>query len=293
MVSPAVQVVAVPIGEQARNANAAATAGNPLPKLACQAASARGYHGLEMRAELIEAEERLEAEYWWFVGRRAILDRLLRHFVKRSRVAVDVGCGSGRNLEVLARHADRVLGTDRSATAVRLTASRHFPALLADGNSLPLADSSADLLTALDVLEHMEDDIHALLEFRRVLRPGGRLLLAVPAYRFLWSEHDEALQHRRRYLASELHIKLTNTGFEVEKRSYAVFFAFFPIVLYRLARGLFPKDPMAPKASHVMLPRLLNTFFAKLLSLEGRLMRVINFPLGASIVMVARKVGEK
>lgn len=242
-----------------------------------------------MEAPLIQAEERLESEYWWFVGRRAILHCLLEHFVKRCRVALDVGCGSGRNLEVLSRHVDWVMGVDRSPAAVQLAATRRFAVVRADGSCLPLADDSLDLLTALDVLEHMDNDISVLHEFRRVLRPGGRLLLAVPAYRFLWSEHDEALQHRRRYIASELHIKLTNTGFEVEKRSYAVFFALFPIVLYRLARGLFPKDPMAPKASHVMLPGPINGLLARLLALEGWMMRFLNFPLGTSILMVARK----
>lgn len=243
-----------------------------------------------MDTELIQAEERLEAEYWWFVGRRVILDRLLRRFLRPARLAVDVGCGSGRNLEVLARHARSVLGADCSAAAVQLTAARGFPVVQADGNLLPLADWSVDLLTALDVLEHMDDDVRTLTEFHRVLQPGGHVLLAVPAYRFLWSEHDEALRHRRRYLASELHIKLTNTGFEVQKRSYAVFFVFFPIVFYRLARGLVPKDPMAPKASHVLLPGPLNRLFAGLLALEGRLMRVLNFPFGTSIVMLARRI---
>jgi predicted SAM-dependent methyltransferase len=90
------------------------------------------------------------------------------------------------------------------------------------------------LLSALDLLEHMDDDMRALKEFHRVLEPEGFLLLAVPAYRFLWSEHDEAPMHRRRYVASELHVKLTCSGFRVLKRSYAVFFAFFPIVFYRL-----------------------------------------------------------
>lgn len=245
-----------------------------------------------MESELIQAEERLESKYWWFVGRRAILERLLRHFVKHSQVAVDVGCGSGRNLEVLAGHADWVLGLDRSAAAIQLAATRRFSVLCGDAKALPLADSSADLLTALDVLEHMDDDIRVLGEFRRVLRPGGHLVLTVPAYRFLWSEHDEALQHRRRYIASELHIKLTNSGFEVQKRSYGVFFAFLPIVVYRLFRGLFPKDPMAPKASHVLLPEALNLFFTKLLELEGWLMRGMNFPLGTSILMIGRKLAR-
>lgn len=106
-----------------------------------------------MQGELIQEEERLEAEYWWFVGRRSIIHRLLRRFRVNAGLAIDVGCGSGRNLEVLTAHARSVAGVDCSAAAVRLTAARGFAAIQADGNLLPLADGSIDLLTGLDVLE--------------------------------------------------------------------------------------------------------------------------------------------
>jgi hypothetical protein len=129
-----------------------------------------------------------------------------------------------------------------------------------------------------------------LNEFHRVLRPEGFLVVAVPAYRFLWSEHDEALMHRRRYVASELHIKLTCSGFRVLKRSYAVFFAFFPIVFYRLFRGLFPKDPLAPKASYVLLPAFLNSLFIVLLRIEAWMMGAIDLPWGTSIIVLAQKI---
>jgi SAM-dependent methyltransferase len=144
-------------------------------------------------------------------------------------------------------------------------------------------------MSALDVLEHVDDDLQALNEFQRVLRPDGFLLVTVPAYRFLWSEHDEALAHRRRYSASELHVKLTRAGFRVLKRSYVVFFAFFPIATYRLFRGLFPKDPFTPKASHVVLPAFLNRFLIASLKLEAYLTRAINLPMGTSIVVLAQK----
>jgi SAM-dependent methyltransferase len=242
-----------------------------------------------MNVESIKAERDLDETYWWFVGRRAILERVLRRFGKRSRVAVDIGCGSGRNTQVLARFADCVIGLDRSSAALELAASQGRQTVRADGQAIPLADSSVDLLSALDVLEHLDDDLGALDEFHRVLRPDGLLLVSVPAYRFLWSEHDEALMHRRRYVASELSIKLTRAGFRVLKRSYAVFFVFFPIVFYRLFRGLIPKDPLAPKASYVRLPAVLNRFLIALLRLEAWMIGALNLPWGTSLVVLAQK----
>lgn len=246
-----------------------------------------------MNGALINAEKGLDETYWWFVGRRAILDRVLRRFGRRCRKAVDVGCGSGRNMQLLSCHADWVMGFDRSPAALELASAHGFPTSQADGQAIPLADSSVDLLTAFDVLEHLDDDLAALDEFHRVLRPDGLLLVTVPAYRFLWSEHDEALMHRRRYIASELHAKLTRTGFQVIKRSYAVFFTFFPIVGYRLFRGLIPKDPLAPKASHIMLPPFLNRFLILLLRFEALMLGRMNLPWGTSIVALAQKTPIK
>lgn len=242
-----------------------------------------------MKAEAIDSEQALEETYWWFIGRRAILDRVLRRFVRHTRLAVDVGCGSGRNLLMLQPYSDSLIGFDRSPEALKFARARGFPIACADGQSIPLADSSATLLCALDVLEHLDDDMVALSEFHRVLQRRGLLLLNVPAYRFLWSEHDEALMHRRRYTASELHIKLTRSGFVVLRRSYAVFFLFFPIVFYRLFRGLVPKNPFAPRASYVIVPGLLNRFFVRLLKLEAWLMGAINLPFGTSLMVLAQR----
>src|SRR6266404_1381039 len=117
-----------------------------------------------MDAELIRAERELQEHYWWFVGRRAILAAVLRRYLKRVRVAVDIGCGSGRNLQLLSQHADCVIGLDRSAAAMESAAAYKFLTARADGEAIPLADSSVDLLSALDVLEHMDDDLRALDE---------------------------------------------------------------------------------------------------------------------------------
>jgi hypothetical protein len=110
----------------------------------------------------------------------------------------------------------------------------------------------------------------------------------VPAYRFLWSEHDESLGHRRRYVASELHAKVGVAGFDVMKRSYAITFA-FPIILgFRLFRGLFPRVD-GERSPYVMLPKPINAFFARLVEVESQLMDVVSLPVGTSIFCVARK----
>jgi ubiquinone/menaquinone biosynthesis C-methylase UbiE len=242
-----------------------------------------------MKQSLTAAEYDLEGSYWWFVGRRAILDSVLKQLGNIGSLAVDVGCGSGRNMMLLAPYAGRVIGVDRSPKALEIARSRGLSVHSAGAEELPLPSSSVDAVTSFDVLEHLDDDVQALAEFNRVLKPNGMLFITVPAYRFLWSEHDEALMHRRRYVASELHMKLNRMGFAVRFRSYAIFFTFLPIVLYRLFRGLIPNDPMAPKASHVILPRVLNDFFIWTLRIEARLLRYVRLPWGSSIVVVAQK----
>jgi SAM-dependent methyltransferase len=245
-----------------------------------------------MKRELINTEKGLEESYWWFVGRRAILDRVLDRFAKHSRRAVDVGCGSGRNMQLLARYSDWVMGLDRSPAALELAAARRLPIACADGHALPLADSSVDLLSALDVIEHLDDDMGALAEFRRILQPGGLLLITVPAYRFLWSEHDEALMHRRRYAASELRAKLAHLGFRIVKRSHFMSSVFFPIVAYRLFRGLFPKNVFVPQASHVEVPAVVNDLFISLSRIEAQLLKKMSLPWGTSIVVLAEKISS-
>lgn len=242
-----------------------------------------------MHGDLIELEKGMYETYWWFVGRIAILNGILRRFGRRYRKALDVGCGSGQNMRLLSRYSECVVGLDRSPVALKLAAQEKLPIMRADAQAIPLPDGSVDLLSALDVIEHLEDDLAALREFRRVLKPDGLLLLAVPAYRFLWSEHDEALMHRRRYVASDLHARLNRCGFRLIKRSYAVFFAFFPIVAYRLFRGLFPKDPVAPRATYVGLPGPLNRLLIMLLQFEAWTLGAINLPWGTSIVVLAQK----
>ena len=175
---------------------------------------------------------RLESSYWWYVARRSLAVDLLRDELSRRDSAriLDVGCGTGANAKAFARVA-QTMGIDMSVDALHFCQARGINSVaLSPVETLPFAGQTFDVVTALDVLEHTDDDLSALREIHRVCAKQGLLLATVPAYGFLWSEHDEALKHRRRYTAHELRNKLTITGFEVVRTSYFITSLFFPIL---------------------------------------------------------------
>ena len=153
--------------------------------------------------------------------------------------------------------------------------------------SLPFSSSVFDIVTALDMLEHVDNDLAALDELLRVTNEQGVLVITVPAYGFLWSEHDEALKHRRRYTAHELRNKLTISGFDVVRTSYFISTMFLPILALRIWQGI-RKDSTRPKTSIYVLPRWINASLVGLLAFERRLFQRFNLPFGVSIVATAR-----
>jgi SAM-dependent methyltransferase len=235
----------------------------------------------------------LESSYWWYVARRALVVELLEDEILRgggTRI-LDVGCGTGANLGAFDR-VGLASGIDASMDALHFCASRGIGNIAQSAvEELPFAHRTFDVVTALDVLEHTDDDLHALREIHRVCNAGGLFIATVPAYGFLWSEHDEALKHRRRYTAHELRNKLTITGFEVVRTSYFISTLFFPILALRIWQGL-RKSSTNPRTSLVMLPRWINSSLVGLLGMERRLFQRMNLPFGVSIVALARPVSR-
>jgi ubiquinone/menaquinone biosynthesis C-methylase UbiE len=236
-----------------------------------------------------EAMYSLEDFYWWFVARRALIEETVSRETRtapESRL-LDVGCGTGSNLAAFGRYA-RAVGVDLSSEALHFCTKRDSGSVaLSPVEHLPFGDGAFDVITALDMLEHTDDDLAALTELRRVCRPGGLLICTVPAYGFLWSEHDEALKHRRRYTAHELRNKLSLTGFDPERTSYFITTLFFPILAMRIAQGLFKKSTH-PQTSLRVLPPWMNRLLVAILALEQRAFRYVNLPFGVSIVALAR-----
>ncbi len=233
----------------------------------------------------------LEDSYWWFVARRElILSLVARHRPAVAHpVILDIGCGTGATLTGLSR-SGLAVGVDASQHALGFCRRRDQHVLVrAHGESLPFATGSADIITALDLLEHIPDDAAAVREFARVLRPGGVLLITVPAVPFLWSEHDEALDHLRRYRRRELRRLLVEADLELARLSPCITFLLLPIAALRILQRLRPRRQGAPQTALIIPPRAVNALLTRLLFLENRWLQRFNLPVGVSLLAVARK----
>ena len=240
-----------------------------------------------MDPQLLREQAALEKTHWWFVARRRILDGVVAGLGLPANARIlEAGCGTGGNLPMLARHGE-VFAFDVSETA-RSLASEWGVAELSAGSlpdHIPFAEGHFDLVVLLDVLEHVEDDGAALRALRTRLKPGGLLLITVPALPALWSYHDERHQHFRRYHKSELIVRVQESGYVLTRVTYFNSLLFPLVVAARLVRRLIggeSQDDLGFPSR--WLNGLLQGIFGSERYLVGR------FPLliGASLLMVAR-----
>jgi ubiquinone/menaquinone biosynthesis C-methylase UbiE len=232
----------------------------------------------------------LEESHWFFVARRRILSRLLDETlggVSNPRI-LDVGCGTGATMGFLERYGE-VTGIDVSPQALKYAREQGRSRLcLAHGEHLPFVEGSFDLVTALDLLEHLEQETVGLGEMWRVLRKEGRLLAMVPAFGFLWSDFDRFSGHYRRYTSRELRNKVESAGFEISRLSY------FNTLLFPLVWGVRRFKTLVGRwrafRSDLEMPTPgLNSLLASVFSLEGKLMAHWDLPFGVSLICIAAK----
>jgi SAM-dependent methyltransferase len=240
-----------------------------------------------MEEQAYQDIHQLEQGHWWYRGTRAVYQMLLHRYAPRTRNVgsiLDLGCGTGGNLALLSRWGP-VTGLDGWYPALRVCPAGAGALVQGQMQRLPFDDDTFALIAMLGVLEHVADDVDVLRQVRRVCRPGGLILLLTSAFMFLWSQHDEANHHVRRYTARELQSKAARAGLKARYVSYQNAFLFPAAAAVRLWQRLCPPGG-EPRIDMFPMPEPINTVLAGLLALEGWLMTWTSLPVGVSLVAV-------
>jgi SAM-dependent methyltransferase len=243
-----------------------------------------------MEERFYEEYARIQDEHWWFAGRRRIIGSVLSPRLPPSddgevRI-LDVGCGTGTNLGELSR-LGRVEGVDAEPAAVEFCRSRGWSVGLSTGVELPFEDGSFEVVTLLDVIEHVDEDRALLAEARRVLTPNGIVLITVPAYNWMWGRQDEIAHHKRRYTRRRLASALAGAGFEPVRLSYFNTLLFAPIAVIRLLRRLRPRATETISDFEMNRSGSLNGPLARIFGFEGWLLNRMSLPFGVSLIAIA------
>lgn len=239
----------------------------------------------------------IEDRFWWSVGTRRIFFDQIARLPCAGGTVVDVGCGTGATLREFPPGWSLVAGCDYSAQALTYCRRRGLDHLVrCDATRLPFASESLDLLLALDIVEHLDDDVGCLREMARACKPGGHVLLHVPAFPILWSDKDVLNHHRRRYRRQALRALVAQCGLSVERLFFANF-TVFPVALclslvHRALGRTAGSDPAAAAERIDRLYRIpggLNRLMIRLMDLERRIANRVPVPFGMSMVCLARK----
>lgn len=230
-----------------------------------------------------------EKKHWWFRVRRNIIFDLIRKFkIQKDAKIFDFGCGSGYLVGELQKLGYDASGSDASREAIEFGMIKGTKNLqFVQSGEVPLA-GNPDLLLALDVIEHIKDDAGAIKALEKALKPGGTLVITVPAYQWMWGVQDEVAHHFRRYnMASIVSLIKNNTHLSFVKTSYFNSFLFLPIASVRLASKWFKIKER--ESDFDVNNKLANAIFYSIFNLESKLLKFISFPFGVSILLVLKK----
>ena len=243
-----------------------------------------------MDSLLYKIYQEMEESHWWFLARHSIfidiLDKTMNSF--QNLAVLDIGCATGAMLDNLDKYG-KVTGIDASKSMVDYVNNKGRRKIYLGKlpENIPFEENRFDLITLLDVLEHINDDITALEVVFNLLKNDGILLCSVPAFRFLWTNHDEVNHHKRRYTLKELESKLIKVGFHIKKISYFNAFLFLPIFIVRQ----FNKINAGAKNSDFSLPNpVVNKLLTEIFAFEKHLLRFLSLPFGVSLLAVVQKV---
>ena len=222
-----------------------------------------------------------DTTHWWYRARREILSDYLKRYagIPGGARIREIGCGTGHNLPILAQFAEiyAIAAAKASERLGKQVGSSPLPELAG------VADASYDLVAVLDVVEHVEDDVAALQAIARVLKPGGKILITVPAHQWMWSAHDVVNHHKRRYSKATLTASLHKAGLGWQKLRWFNSLLFPVAVAARFVGKLTGKDDSDDSPP----PRPLNAAFETVFGLERHLLGRLPMPPGLSIIVLA------
>jgi SAM-dependent methyltransferase len=236
---------------------------------------------------LVEYDE----HHWWFRGRRRVLHAALGELaLPEGAQVLDAGCGTGRTMDELRGYGE-VHGFDLNPRGAEHAKGRgHRDVRVARVEEIPYQDDSFDLVTCLDVIEHTPDDLVSLRELRRVTRPGGWLLVTVPAFQLLWSSHDVANHHYRRYRRTQLRAAGEAAGWELGTWTYFNTLLFPPGAAVRVLERLRRPHKRRGRPNLVLTPRSWDGVLEWPMRIEaGLIRRGARLPVGMSLLMVFRR----
>ncbi|MFC1806813.1 glycosyltransferase [Candidatus Omnitrophota bacterium] len=231
----------------------------------------------------------MENYHWWFISHRRLALSLMNPIRSESPAILDVGSGTGRTLLSLNKIGD-AHGVDVSDRAVSFCKERGITNVLrSTAEKMDYKDSRFDIVTCLDILEHVSDPIEVLHECKRVMRDNGKMVITVPAFAFLWSQHDEALCHFRRYDKVSLCADLHESGFKIERLGYFFFISFLVVAPIRLLRRMVVSGKKPHSDTTTLPPKILNEFLRFWFTIEIKLLDRIKFPFGTTLFAVVSK----
>jgi SAM-dependent methyltransferase len=227
-------------------------------------------------------------DHWWLTGKYEIICRFFQDYGGDCSLVLDVGCGPGNLMKKISSLTNgRLVGLDlapKGLNYAKVCDSQNL--VLGDMTQGPFKDASIDFVLAIDVCEHVSDDLGLIREIYRVLKPTGRALLAVPAHPILWGEHDERFGHFRRYYLNDFRRLINKAGFVILKLTYMQSYFFLPFLFFRKVKAI--------SGSHTQdffpFPPLLNRILHRIVSSEYLLLRRHSLPIGTNILCVVKKV---
>lgn len=243
-----------------------------------------------MREEVYNFIERNEESHWWYRGRRLIFEEILGKILKGKSDGkiYEIGCGGGGNFEVWSKFSDYCVGVDISQRVLDSCKKYGYQKLiLLDAENLSgIPDGDAFMVTACDVLEHIENDEKAVKEFYRILNKDGILFITVPAFQFLWGGADKLSLHKRRYNKEQLENLLKSAGFKVLRSTYFNTLLFPPVLIGRILERILK---LKPEVEYKSLPKFLNYLLFKIFGFEKHLLKYFNLPFGVSLMVIVQK----